>query len=89
MISYIEALGYPHLPPAERTDLEAFFRNSRMLPLSPPVMEEAVRLKQARKMSLGDSVIAATALVYGFTLVTRNVTDFRWISGLNLHNPLP
>lgn len=89
VVSYIEALGYAQLPPAERSDLEAFFRDSRMLPLSPPVMEEAVRLKQARKMSLGDSVIAATALVHGLTLVTRNVADFRWIPGLTLHNPLP
>jgi predicted nucleic acid-binding protein len=88
VISYIEALGFSRLPPAERSDLEAFFEETRMLPLSQSVMEEAVRLKQIRKMSLGDSVVAATALVHGLTLVTRNIADFRWIQDLKLQNPL-
>lgn len=39
-------------------------------------------------MTLGDAIIAGTALIYELTLVTRNVTDFRWIPELNLLNPL-
>jgi predicted nucleic acid-binding protein len=52
------------------------------------VAREAVRLRQQKKMSLGDSIIAGTALIHGRTLVTRNAADFSWISGLNLQNPL-
>ncbi len=33
-------------------------------------------------------MMAATALVHGLRLVTRNVDDFRWIDGLDLLNPL-
>jgi toxin FitB len=40
-------------------------------------------------MSLGDSLVAATALVHARTLVTHNVDDFKWIAGLQLLNPLP
>jgi predicted nucleic acid-binding protein len=40
-----------------------------------------------RRMTLGDAIIAATALVYGRTLVTRNIEDFRWIAELTLINP--
>jgi hypothetical protein len=59
-----------------------------MLRLTRPVMKEVVRLRQTRRMRLGDSIIAATALVHRETLVTRNVADFRWISGMGLMNPV-
>ncbi len=39
-------------------------------------------------MSLGDSIIAATALEHHQTLVTRNITDFDWIEGLKVFDPL-
>jgi predicted nucleic acid-binding protein len=37
--------------------------------------------------SYRDSMIAATTLEHGFTLVTRNAVDFREIPGLKLINP--
>jgi predicted nucleic acid-binding protein len=39
-------------------------------------------------MSLGDALIAATAIVHRLTLVTHNVTDFDWIDGLIVLDPL-
>ncbi|VEN73119.1 Twitching motility protein PilT (fragment) [Candidatus Desulfarcum epimagneticum] len=39
-------------------------------------------------MSLGDSLIAATALVYDLKLATANVKDFLWIKRLEVVNPL-
>lgn len=38
-------------------------------------------------MTLGDAIIAGTALVYGLTLITRNTDDFRWITQVRLWNP--
>ncbi len=38
-------------------------------------------------MTLGDALVAATALAHGLTLVTRNVDAFKWIAGLALLNP--
>ena len=87
-VSYVETLGYHRLGDEERQFLEAFFTAADVLPLTQPVLDDAVRLRQQRRMSLGDAMMAATALVHGLRLVTRNVDDFRWIDGLDLLNPL-
>jgi toxin FitB len=86
-VSYVEVLGYHQLDDEERQYLEAFFRLAQVLPLSQTVLDQAVALRQQRKMSLGDALMAGTALVHGLTLVTRNVEDFHWIQGLSLLNP--
>jgi predicted nucleic acid-binding protein len=57
------------------------------LPLSQPVLDEAVRLRQVKKIKLGDSLVAGTALLHDLTLVTRNVDDFLGIDGLRVLNP--
>lgn len=61
---------------------------AEVLPISQAVLIRAVALRQQRRMTLGDAIIAGTALVYNLTLVTRNVDDFRWITDLSLLNPL-
>jgi len=62
-ISYVEVLGYHKLEAPERELFEAFFEETTVFPLSQAVLDQAVRLRQLRKMSLGDSLIAGTALV--------------------------
>jgi len=86
-ISYLETLGYHRLTDLERQLLEEFFEVSFILPISQPVVGQAVTLRQVQRMTLGDAIIAGTALVHGLVLVTRNVNDFRWIEGLQLLNP--
>ena len=39
-------------------------------------------------MSLGDALVASTALVYHHTVVTHNVRDFAWIDKLTVFDPL-
>ncbi len=86
-VSYVEVLGYHLLTPPETELLEEFFANTPTLPLSPPVLDQAVQLRRQRKMKLGDALVAATALTHGCELVTRNTTDFDWVTGLALHDP--
>jgi toxin FitB len=86
-VSYVEVLGYHQLDTQERQYLEEFFRLARVLPLSQTVLDQAVTLRRQRRISLGDALVAGTALVRGLTLVTRNVEDFQWIQGLSLLNP--
>ena len=88
VISQIEVLGYHKLTEDDRQFLEQFFRTAERLPLSETVVQWAVKLRQRRKMSLGDSIVAGTAIAYDRTLVTRNTDDFRWIDEIELLNPL-
>lgn len=87
-ISYIEVLGYHRLSEDDRHILESFFQIAERLPLSETVVQWAIRLRQRRKMSLGDSIVAATAIAYERTLVTHNTNDFRWIEEIGLVDPL-
>lgn len=88
IVSRIEVLGFHRLAPDERSALESLFAALEILPLSEAVTVEAIRLRQQKSLTLGDAIIAATALVHGRTLVTRNTEDFAWIPGLQLWNPL-
>jgi toxin FitB len=86
-VSYVEVLGYHRLTEESRQHFEEFFGVVEVLPISQAVLDRAVALRQMRRMTLGDAIIAATALVYGLTLVTRNIEDFQWIAELTLINP--
>ena len=87
-VSYVEVLGFPQITPSQEQHFRQFFARAVVHPIDAPVLDGAVALRQQRRISLGDSIIAATALVHGLTLVTRNVSDFRWIAGLQLIDPV-
>lgn len=87
-VSLIEVLGYHKLSEVDRRYFEAFFAAAEILPVSDAVVARAVSLRQSRKMSLGDALIAATALVFGRELLTRNVKDFAGVPGLVVVDPL-
>ena len=87
-VSYVEVLGYHKLTDEEKELLEEFFDSTKILPISDKVIAKAVELRQLKKMTLGDTLIAATALVYNLVLVTNNTADFAWIDELKLFNPL-
>lgn len=86
-VSYVEALGYHKLAVEDKESLERFFVQAPMLDLTAPVLREAVRLRQLRKIGLGDALIAATALIHRLTLATHNTSDFAWIPNLSLVDP--
>jgi hypothetical protein len=87
VITRIEVLGYHLLTEEDKTDLMEFLAGARELALDDAVAQTAVRLRQQRRMGLGDSIIAATALVHGLPLVTRNTEDFKHLENLKLVNP--
>ena len=86
-VSYVEVLGYHSLSSAEELLFRQFFAAATVFPIDQDVLDEAVKLRWQHRISLGDSLVAGTALVHHLSLVTANVTDFACIEGLNLVNP--
>lgn len=87
-VSVVEVLGYHRLSTADRAHFEVFFAAAEVLPLSDLVVARAVSVRQARKLSLGDALVAATALVFGRELLTHNPKDFAGVPGLVVSDPL-
>lgn len=88
VISKVETLGYHELGENERQFLEEFFDASEVLSVTQSTVAVAIRLRQKRRMSLGDALIAGTALSYGLSLATHNAEDFAWIEELDVVDPL-
>lgn len=82
-----EVLGYHRLTPENDSDLRALLAEMHVFPVGLAIANEAIAIRKLKKMSLGDAFIAATAIVHEVPLVTRNVDDFKHLSGLKLINP--
>ena len=87
IIVKIEVLGY-NGDAEKMRKLERFLELADIIPLDDEIADKTIALrKKHKKLSLGDAIIAATASVYGFAIVTRNIRDFNNISKLKLINP--
>ena len=84
----LEVLGFHALIPVDKTYFESVFAVLDIREISIPILNQAIALRQMRKMSPGDAIIAATALHFGSELYTRNVSDFDWLTGLTFINPI-
>jgi predicted nucleic acid-binding protein len=64
-----------------------FIASSVIHSLSPIVVQNTIELCKRSRIKLPDAIIAATALTENYILVTRNIDDFKHITGLELLNP--
>ncbi|MGB3345464.1 MAG: PIN domain-containing protein [Aequorivita sp.] len=67
---------------------EKFFSKCIVFSLTETITLKAISLKQQRKMSLGDAIIAATAITEKVSLITANLKDFENVEELILIDPL-
>jgi predicted nucleic acid-binding protein len=58
------------------------------MPINEAVIDKVIELRQQFKMKSNDSIIAATALLNNREVYTRNVDDFKHITGLTVINPI-
>ena len=83
----IEVLGFDG-EPIEMQKLKDFLGLANISYIDDSVADKAIELQKIhRKLELGDALIASTALLQGFIIITRNTKDFDNISGLDCINP--
>lgn len=67
--------------------LNEFIADVCVIELDQDTKRQTAELRKRYRIKLPDAIIAATALVNGLTLITRNVSDFKDIVGLTVINP--
>ena len=87
-MTQLEVLGFHRIDNKEKAYFIGCFQFLNLLDINGSVIDKAIFLRQQRKMSLGDAIIAATALYYNATVLTRNVDDFSKINDLKVINPV-
>ena len=85
IITKIEVLRY-NSPDNVYSILEEFIAESIVYDLNDEIVNHTIRICKSRKIKLPDAIIAATAIVHDLKLITRNITDFKKIDGLELLN---
>ena len=87
IITEIELLGFNFPSAVDLQKMEELINDATVLPLDKAIAEQTINIRRKYKIKLPDAIIAATALVHGLTLVTRNIADFNAIDNLLLVDP--
>ena len=83
IISKMELLGFRKV----EHEIKSFVEHVSVLGLDELVVKETIEIRKNHKIKLPDAIIAATAIVYDLTLVTRNVSDFEGLRNIIIYNP--
>jgi predicted nucleic acid-binding protein len=86
VVTKIEVLGF-NAPDEHYQLLTNFMNDVTVLDLISTVVDISIEIRRKYKTKLPDAIIAATAIVYGLVLITRNTSDFKNIQGLQLFDP--
>ena len=87
-VSQLEILGFHGISVGEEIFCSYVFKILQTFPIDYAVLLKAIELRKTYKMKLGDSIVAATALVENREIYTRNLSDFTKIPNLIVKNPI-
>jgi len=88
VITQIELFCSNNINPQELLQLQKFVSIAIIYnTIDEAIVTQTINIRKAHKIKTPDAIIAATALVYNLTLITRNTTDFKNIDRLITVNP--
>ena len=86
-ITRLETLGFSRIEPQDKIYFESLFTLVNIHAIDKKIIEKAIELRQTKKMSVGDAIIAATALLLNLDLYTNSTSDFSFIKSLKIFDP--
>ena len=86
-ITEIELLCWKTASENDLKVLNNFIQDATVIELEQEIKSKTAEIRKANKIKLPDAIIAATAIVYNLTIITRNTADFKNIDGLITINP--
>lgn len=87
IITKLELLGYRFDNVENERPTKKFVSSSCIYQIDTEMEVETIKLRKATRMKLPDAIIAATAIVNDFTLISANTKDCRQIHHLKLLDP--
>jgi predicted nucleic acid-binding protein len=87
-ITEIELLCWRTVNDNDMEVLLSFISEAEVIELEKSIKIKTAEIRKANKIKLPDAIIAATAIVFDLTLLTRNTSDFKNILGLKLIDPM-
>jgi predicted nucleic acid-binding protein len=86
-VTRLEVLGFPGLTAADELGLGNLLGQFSEAPIDAAVIERAIEIRRSLRIKIPDALVAATALIYEATLITRNTADFKNIRGVAVLDP--
>jgi predicted nucleic acid-binding protein len=86
-ITEIELLCWKTATQNDLQLLHSFIKDAVVIELEQTIKTKTAEIRKLHSIKLPDAIIAATAIVYDLTLITRNTGDFKNISGIKIANP--
>jgi predicted nucleic acid-binding protein len=86
VVTKIEALRFNTSDDVYKT-LHDFVSESIVFEINDQVVDKTITICKGQRIKLPDAIIAATAIVGDLTLITRNTSDFKNITDLELLDP--
>jgi predicted nucleic acid-binding protein len=86
-ISEIELMCWNDASDKDIIVLNDFIMDAQVIEIDRSIKLKTAEIRKKYKLKLPDAIIAATAISFDFTLVTRNTNDFIKIKELQVFNP--
>ena len=87
VITRIEVLGWYRATDEQIEHLKSYLNEVNIMPLEEAIILKTIELRHTHRIKTPDAIIAATALVNSYTLISRNLSDFNSIAGLTVIDP--
>lgn len=84
VVAKIELLSYPNITQGEIDKIETFLKEFKVVILDEILAGYATKIRRDYKITLADSIIAATSQMMNIPLLTRNFRHFKKIKEITV-----